>query len=209
MKLFPSLTLALLCAAFAGCTATTQTISFVPDSADQEGVSVSVDGKELGVVPVRYTVRRTTTPRIHAVVFSKDGYQSEEMRIESWVDRDGLCSFANGYSVPNLIPAAESAAPAAVVVAAEEVVPAFEPAPAPEPAPASAPEPAPEPAAAPVPETPAEPAAPALDPTRTLKDIERDIASLSQQRQNGSLSERDFQKACAELEREIRERYGK
>ena len=80
MKLFPSLTLALLCAAFAGCTATTQTISFVPGSAEQEGVSVSIDGKDLGVAPVSYTVRRTTTPRVHAVVFSKDGYQSEDGR---------------------------------------------------------------------------------------------------------------------------------
>ena len=56
---------------------------------------------------------------------------------------------------------------------------------------------------------PAESAEPVLDPTRTLKDIQNDIKNLMSQRQNGQLSEKAFQNACSELEREARAGHGK
>ena len=66
------------------------------------------------------------------------------------------------------------------------------------------PEPAAEEPAAPA----TEPEKPALDPTRTLKDIENELKNLSRQRKNGEISEKEFQKACADLEAEVRARYG-
>ena len=117
MKLFPSLTLVTLCAAFAGCTATTQTINF----ADQDGVTVTVDGTEIGVTPLTFEVDRTATPTAHTVVFSKDGYKSEEMLMESWEDADGLCSFLEDYPVPELLPVEEPVVEVAEVT--EEPVP--------------------------------------------------------------------------------------
>lgn len=176
MKSLPIFTLAALCAAaFAGCTATTQTISFNPTEAEQSGVTVSIDGAKIGETPVNYEVVRTSEPTSHKVVFSKDGYVSEEMLIESWVDEDGLCSFLDDYPVPTLLdaaadhttdaeepaPAAEEPAPVAEEPAAEE-----EPAPAEEPAAEEPEEEAEEPA--PVAEEPApeaeEPAPAAEEP---------------------------------------------
>ena len=224
MKSFPTFTLAALCAAaFAGCTATTQTISFNPTEAEQSGVTVSIDGTKIGETPVNYEVVRTSDPTSHKVLFSKDGYISEEMVIESWVDEDGLCSFLDDYPVPSLIfaaadhttdveePVAEEPAPAAeepapAPAAEEEPAPAAE-----EPAPAPAEEPAPAPAAeAPAPAEAAAPA-PAPDPNRlrTFKDFKGDIDTLCEQRETGQISEKQFQKACGELEAEVRARYDK
>ncbi len=320
MKSFPSLTLAALCAALVGCTASTQTISFVPDDGELSEVLVSFDGQDLGTVPISIEVPRTSEPAVHTVVYSRPGYISEESMIESWEDADGLCTYLSEYPVPSLLPApagepkaAPAPEPAPVVVAAPEPAPepaatvaaAEEPAvgstsaapaevapatsvadpvpvpvpvvvagaelppedvnglfkedeedleplePAPEPAPAPAPEPVPEPAPAPAPTpepapapvpadeqreepapepapepspepaeepavvpepapapAPEKPAAPALDPTRTLKSIQNDIRELMSQRQNGQISEKEFQEACRELEREVRARYG-
>lgn len=103
MKLFPSLTLAALCAALAGCAATTQTISFNPTEGEQSGVTVTIDGTVIGQTPVTYEVVRTTDPTSHTVLFSKDGYISEQIVIESWLEDDGLCSFLDDYPVPNLL----------------------------------------------------------------------------------------------------------
>lgn len=284
MKLFPCLTIASLCAAFVGCS-TTQTVSFEPENTAQDGVTVSIDGKTLGVVPVEFETMRTETAKAHQVVFSKPGYRSEVAVIESYEDTDGLQSFMDSYPIPELlpVPAAPAAEPAPKPAVEPAPEPAVEPAPVPAPAPEEEPEvedvedvedeepifeeevedeedveePAPEPADEPAPE-PAEepdaeevdevedveevdepadepapepadedveepseepaaepadaedaPAASDLDPTRTLKDIEADLKSLVAQRQNGQLSEAEFQKACAELEKEVRTRYGK
>ena len=227
MKLFPSLTLAALCAALAGCAATTQTISFNPAEDEQSGVTVTIDGTVIGQTPVTYEVVRTTDPTSHTVLFSKDGYISEEIVIESWLEDDGLCSFLDDYPVPSLLFAdsagvlepepdadAEDEEPAPVPAEEEaEEEDGAEPAVAPEPA---AGEPAPEPAAeepAPEPatETPAAPRAP-VQPTsnlRTLKDIQGDLATLCEQRETGQISESEFNAACAKLEAEVRARYGK
>lgn len=227
MKLFPCLTIASLCAAFVGCS-TTQTVSFEPENTAQDGITVSIDGKTLGVAPVEFETLRTDTAKSHQVIFSKPGYRSEVAIIESYEDEDGLHSFMDSYPIPELLPA-----PASPV---SELPPAPEPAPEevseieiveePAPEPAVVEEPAPEPAEEPVvdkneptedvdtPVVPptkadAEQATSTLDPNRTLKDIEADLKSLVAQRQNGQLSEAEFQKACAELEKEVRTRYGK
>ena len=235
MKLFPSLTLAALCAALAGCAATTQTISFNPTEDEQSGVTVTIDGTVIGQTPVTYEVVRTTDPTSHTVLFSKDGYISEQIVIESWLEDDGLCSFLDDYPVPSLLfadsagvlepePDADDGDEEPAPVPAEEEadeeeedgaepvvapVPAEgEEEPAPEPA---AEEPAPEPAAEPAAETPAAPRVP-VQPTsnlRTLKDIQGDLATLCEQRETGQISESEFNAACAKLEAEVRARYGK
>lgn len=237
MKLFPCLTIATLCAAFAGCTATTQTISFVPETPAQDGISVSIDGAPIGVVPVAYEAPRTKEPASYTVVFSKDGYVSEEMTLESYPDVDGRCSFLDSFPIPELVPAPVADEPVAEV--ADEPVVVEEPAPepvadefvadepvvaVPEEEPEVVEEPAPDPADEPaVEETPEEPVTetpevtpaeeaeetPALEPSRTLKDIEAELKTLSEQRKNGSLSEADFQKKIAELEKEVQTRYAK
>jgi len=239
MKLFPSLSVAALCAAaFAGCTSTTQKISFVPADEGQSDVVVSVDGNVIGKTPVSIVVKRPKVQTSNTVVFSKPGFKSETMTIDSWEDKDGLCSYFEEYYVPELLPSNEPVAeePATDETApepvADEAVVAEEPAPAPEPAPEPAeageeipvaPTPAPtaeEPAPEPVADEPApepvadepvakEPAQSALSPTRTLKDIQSEIDELGKQRQNGSISEADFQKACEDLRKEILQRYGK
>lgn len=205
MKLFPSLTLAALCAAFAGCAATTQTINFNPAEDEQSGVTVTIDGTVIGQTPVTYEVVRTTDPTSHTVLFSKDGYISEQIVIESWLEDDGLCSFLDDYPVPTLLfadsagvlepdPNAdaedEEPAPAPAEEAEEEdgAEPAVAPVPAEgeeEPAPAAAAEepapepaaeePAPEPAAEPAAETPAAPRA-LVQPTSNLRTL-KDIQS--------------------------------
>jgi len=232
MKLFPSLSVAALCAAaFAGCTSTTQKISFVPADEGQSDVVVSVDGNVIGKTPVSIVVKRPKVQTSNTVVFSKPGFKSETMTIDSWEDKDGLCSYFEEYYVPELLPSDEPATeePVADETApepvADETVAAGEPAPAPEPAETgeeipvaptpvpTAEEPAPDPVAdepAPEPEPAAnEPAQSSLSLTRTLKDIQSEIDELGKQRQNGSISEADFQKACEDLRKEIHQRYGK
>lgn len=275
MKLFPSLTLVSLCAAFAGCTATTQTISFLPNGA-VDGVTVVIDDNEIGTVnsePLNFTVQRPTTGVVYHVVYKKDGYISDDQVLEAYPDSDGLYSFLPDYPVPELVVAENvpaEAAPVAQPVNETPTVVAVVEEPAPEPvedtAVVAAPEPvqdapvvsepepatvaaAPAPAQNPAPEAtpavaPAEPVAvvpaaavavaddepapapavaepasapeavaakddvPVLDPTRTCKDIETELKLLSEQRQSGQLSEKEFQSACAEIEREVRARYG-
>lgn len=238
MKLFPSLSIAALCAvAFAGCTSTTQKISFVPEeNATQSDVTVSVDGKVIGQAPVSVVINRPASQTSNVVVFSKPGFKSETMTIDSWEDSDGLCSYFEEYYVPALLPEEKPAAKAEP--AADESAPEPAPEPAEEPAPApvaepAAEEPAPEPAEdvgeeAPIAPTPVptaeepapepaadepapEPAAdePELSPTRTLKDIQDEIDALGKQRQNGSISEAEFKKSCEALRQEIIQRYGK
>lgn len=284
MKLFPCLTLAALCAAFAGCTPTKQTVSFRSYSG-QTGVTVFVDGKEIGTTgsgPLSVEFQRPAGLVVYDVVCKKDGFVSDSFVMESAVDSDGLYSFFDDYPIPELMASDEPPAPpvgepaddAAVAetpapqsqetVAAVEEEPAPQPredeeiaatagAPAgeqgavaaagtaetvavvdapiketpPKPVPAgtpgetavavaeppqtpavvtTAPEPQP-PVSEPQPAPEAKKAALPLDPSRTLKDIENEINLLSQQRQNGQLSEKEFQKACEALEKEVRARY--
>ncbi len=219
MKLFPSLTLVSLCAAFAGCTATTQTISFLPNGA-VDGITVVINDNEIGTVnsePLNITVRRPRTAAVYNVVYKKDGYISDEQVLEAYPDSDGLYSLLPDYPVPELVAVGSVPAEATVVAGVEEPAPepvedtaiaATDDVPAPEPVEdtavaAAVAEPAPAPEAVATKDD-----VPALDPARTCKDIETELKLLSAQRQSGQLSEKEFQSVCAEIEREVRARYG-
>ncbi len=184
MKILPSLGLITLCAAFAGCAATTQDINFVSSSPAQDGITVVCDGKEIGTTPFVYEIERSQQPVVLKLEFKKSGYRTEESILESMEDVDGLCSFIDEVPVPELLaeessateePAvAEEPAPEPVSAVAEEPATAEEPAPEPaaeEPVPAEEepvateePVPAEEPADVAVPEEPAHEPDPAPEP---------------------------------------------
>lgn len=215
MKLFPCFTIATLCATFTGCVSQTQTVHFDPVIPEQSDIVVTIDGAPIGAVPVSYELMRTKEPRSHRVVFSKPGYISEEMTLESYPSESGYCEFLEDFPVPELIPdpaGVSAPEPKEEIVADEESVDdsAVVPAPEPKVEVVADGEVAEEFVADDLEEEVVNDISPVeADRGRTLKDIEAELKSLSAQRHNGSLSEADFRQALAELEKEVQTRYAK